>query len=97
MKVNWRDVVELCEELGVVKRIKDEPDEDYELRVAESICEDQEGFMSQYTKALLNAIEIGHINLTGKTEWYKGFGMRTTRNRIEMVLTTPCKKPNFAI
>lgn len=88
--VSWPEVVELCEELGVVKRHKDQSDDEYEDSVAEEASDDPDIFLTKYTAKLLDAIEVGSSNLTGKREHYKGFGKRISENSVCMIVKTSC-------
>lgn len=90
-RVNIDDVVCLASDLGLIEAQAD--DDVAELgseQLLDRIDEDPEGFLEEYTQALLDHIEVGSSNLTGKEETYKGFGIRINKgNSVQMILKTP--------
>lgn len=89
-RVNIDDVVCLAADLGIVKSETDNFGEEAYDELMEMILEDQEEFLVKYTQALLDHIEVGSSNLTGKEERYKGFGKRINENCVQLFIKTEC-------
>ena len=85
MKVNIDDVLNLCDELGLVKS-NDEDGSDLYDSTIEKICDDPEAFLVEYTAALLDHIQVGTSALNKKS--YVGFGKRVSDDNpsIRMIL-----------
>lgn len=87
-RVTFDDVVCLASDLGLLESDIDDFGEKAYDELLYKIDVDPEGFMEKYTKALLDHIEVGSSNLTGKEEHYKGFGKRINDTSVEMFLKT---------
>ena len=85
MKVTIDDVVCLAADLGILQSTTEDNTEKAYTELMKLVEDDPEKFLVVYTQSLLDHIQLGTVNLTGKEEHCVGFGLSHTRG-VEMFI-----------